>query len=307
VIPLVPHIPNDNAYYHGRFSNGPIWVDNLAKNMKVGLDDYAYGGAWIEPITVSKISMPINIGMQVNMFLVEAAADFNTSKHLYVLWAGGNDYLKGRSDAESATTNSVKILKDQIEWLRYYGAKNFLLLNLPDISMTPEVIGKGSAAVAEAQKITQMHNRKLEEMIKHEQAKHPHDKIILGDFTFYMDDIISNPMKYNLKNVTDACFGGGYWYNLSSAMDQREVDAALKAKIDIENNSSLREAYVVSRLAASGAQSCANPDEYLFWDHLHPTRAAHQIISTMTQLLLYINGINGRGEQVHDVQRNTIH
>jgi len=27
-----------------------------------------------------------------------------------------------------------------------------------------------------------------------------------------------------------------------------------------------------------GAQSCANPNQYLFWDGIHPTTTAHQII-----------------------------
>lgn len=294
VVPLVPVIPNTSVYYHGRFSNGPVWADDLAKNMNVDLKDYAYGGAWIEPITVSKLSMPISVPMQVNFFLVEAAMDFNTSKHLYVIWAGGNDYINGRSDPEYATTNSVNILKDQIDWLRYYGAKNFLIMNLPDISLTPEVTRRGAVAVADAKQITLMHNRKLEDMIKREQADNPQDKIILGDFTDYMDDVVANPGKYNLKNVKDACYGGGFTYNLSDSMDSREVAAAKEANIDIVNNSSLHEAYLVSRLASSGKKPCSNPEDYLFWDHLHPTRTAHQIVATMSQALLYANGINGK-------------
>src|SRR5437588_8056906 len=32
-------------YYMGRFSNGPVWVEDLAQYLDVPLDDYAFGGA----------------------------------------------------------------------------------------------------------------------------------------------------------------------------------------------------------------------------------------------------------------------
>jgi phospholipase/lecithinase/hemolysin len=77
-------------------------------------------------------------------------------------------------------------------------------------------------------------------------------------------------------------------------VDSREVAAAKEANIDIINNSSLHEAYLVSRLAASGTKPCSDPEDYLFWDHLHPTRTAHQIVAVMSQALLYANGIEGK-------------
>src|ERR1051325_6177463 len=32
-------------YYLGRFSNGPVWVEDLAERLGVPLDDFAVGGA----------------------------------------------------------------------------------------------------------------------------------------------------------------------------------------------------------------------------------------------------------------------
>ena len=293
-LPLIPIIPQEPVYYHGRFSNGPVWIENLASSMNVELKDFAYGGSWVEPITVSKLSMPISLSMQVNFYLVEALTDTNIDKHLYVIWAGGNDYIKGRSDIDEATTNTVKIIKDQLDWLRFYGAKNFLVLNLPDLSVVPQVVDQGSAFVEQEREMTTQHNRKLAVMIKEEQIANPGDKILFGDLTSYMDDVISNPAKYHLKNVSEPCFGGGYFFHLANAVNTKEVDAAKDARIDIMNNASLREAYLMSKLATSGAKACDNPDEYLFWDHLHPTRMMHLIISTTAKELLYENGVSGK-------------
>lgn len=293
-IPLVPVIPNDKVYYHGRFSNGPIWVDRLAKQLNVDVDNYAYGGAWIEPLSVSKLSMPINLSLQVDFFLVKAMMDTHTRDHLYVIWAGGNDYVKGRDDADTATSTSVKLLKDQIEWLRYYGARYFLIPNLPDISVAPQVINEGTDAIAAAKRITLMHNAKLDAMLKDQRRQHPGDTFVLLDLTDDMDDIVAHPDKYQLKNVTEACYGGGYWYKLSALASSQEIQAAKNARIDLEENTSIHEAYLVSKLAESGVQPCANPDSYLFWDHLHPTRVAHQIISTLAQIELGQHDIQGK-------------
>src|SRR5687768_12602152 len=45
----VPIVPASPPYASGRFSNGEVWVEDLAKSLHVPLEDYAYGGAWAEP------------------------------------------------------------------------------------------------------------------------------------------------------------------------------------------------------------------------------------------------------------------
>ncbi len=38
-------IPPSPPYYQGRFSNGPVWVEDVAKYLGIPLADYALGGA----------------------------------------------------------------------------------------------------------------------------------------------------------------------------------------------------------------------------------------------------------------------
>jgi phospholipase/lecithinase/hemolysin len=80
-------------YYGYRNSNGPLWVDDLAAklgepsltNSLSGGSDFAYGGA-----TASNLGTWVpNLGSQVSTYLA-GGADSNA---LYIVWAGANDFL----------------------------------------------------------------------------------------------------------------------------------------------------------------------------------------------------------------------
>lgn len=292
VIPLVPVVPMDPPYFKGRFSNGPVWNEILAQSMNIELANYAYGGAWVESVWDSRQVVPFDLGTQVNFYLVSAAQDFNKEKHLYVIWAGANDYVDGRSDAEYATTNTVAVIKKQIDWLIYYGAKQFLIFTIPDLSLIPEVAERGAEYAAAIGKLTTLHNEKVAAMIAAEKAEHPDLKFILSDISSYFSDVIEHPAKFNLEDTKTACYRGGYDMMLKLA-NIKEIEAAKEVKIDLINNASLRTAYYTSRLSALGEQPCKNPDKYLFWDHIHPTRIGHEIISVMAMGVLSENDITG--------------
>lgn len=285
IISAFPLIPRNPPYYQGRFSNGPIWAESLAEAMDVPLVSYAYAGAWAEPIYDSGPFVPFSLGSQVDFYLVSSLNDFHKDKHLYVIWSGSNDYIHGRYDKdgkpdfEYPTTNTSKVIQSQIDWLIYYGAKNFLIINLPDLSLTPQIIAKGPEFVSMAAELSKQHNIKLAKMLIEEQKQYPDVKIISVDVNNYFSEIIINPEKLHLKNVKDPCYDGDYLLSMAKLADDPEVKAAKEMKLDIINNDFLYVAYVNSRLADKGKKSCANPDEYLFWDKLHPTRIVHQALA----------------------------
>lgn len=288
-VPLIPVLPKDPPYYRGRFSNGPVWVEQLAQFMHVPLMDYAYGGSWVESVMDSEEVIPFSLGTQVNFYLVANAADVAKEQHLYVLWSGGNDYIKGRSDAEYATTNTVSVLRDQLEWLIYYGAKKFLIVNVPDLSVVPEVISQGPDFTAAVGKLSNMHDQKLAAMVAKERQDHPDVKFVEIDIRQYYDDVVKNPGKYHLTNIHDACYGDGYTF---LQPPNNVISAAKTAKIDILTNPSLRVAYLTAIAAAMGQKPCDSPDEYLFWDKIHPTRVVHIIFAQLILSVLNENDIN---------------
>jgi phospholipase/lecithinase/hemolysin len=281
-IPAIPIIPKNPPYFNGRFSNGPVWIDTLSQAMNVPLINYAYGGAWVEPLSDSRQIFPFGLDTQIDMYLVANIFDLHKKDHLYVIWGGANDYIDDRSDAEYATTNTVHHLENQIDSLIFAGAKKFLVLNLPDFAYLPIVMAKGPDYAARISHLSQLHNQKLQNMLNYETKNHPDVLFINADVSAPFDDMISHPEKYHLKNIANACYTGGYSLSSLKFDNEEELTAAKKANIDIAHSTVLHLAYQ-NALAAQRNQQliCDRPDEYFYWDQLHPTTVIHQLIATM--------------------------
>ena len=132
--------PADPAYYGGRFSNGPVWVEDVAKNLSIPLHDYAYGGATISNAFVqgysgAKSTIPVpSLEDQVGSYLTNMPSDALPASALFVLFGGANDIL---FDANVKAIQSVGIISTLITRLRNHGGRHFLLFNYPDLSMIP--------------------------------------------------------------------------------------------------------------------------------------------------------------------------
>lgn len=245
-------IPKNPPYFNGRFSNGPTWIEYLAADMHVPLADYAYGGA------VAKKDWN-DLDGQVQTFLKEAGQD-DVSNHLFVIWIGSNDYLEDGQDVEAVTSQTIQSIQKHVEMLIQRGARNVLLLSLPDLGQTPlaRLVGKHYA-----DKLTQMakkHNTKLRVMIAQEINRHPEVAFRYYDVMSYFKDAVTHPEKFGLANTRAACF---------------EDDTFMFKVLRAPAFDDLR-----TRLKNNGAiVRCGHPDGYLFWDHVHPTRVVHQKIA----------------------------
>jgi len=290
IIPQIPIIPKQPPYYQGRFSNGPVWVEAIASSMNVPLLNYAYAGSWAESIKDSKWNMPFGLNIQVDAYLTSAVLDFNKDKHLYIIWSGANDYIDGRDDPDYATSNTVANIQAQIDSLAYHGAKHIAVINLPDVSVIPEVAAKGPDFAAAVSHLIKLHNLKLTEMLTEENKAYPDLQLINVDVESHFNDILSDPARYQLKNVTQACYDGGYALS-GKKIDLTAARAAKQINIDLEHSPSLRIAYLVSQARQFDQQICPNPDEYLFWDQVHPTRVAHALISNYILTALQENNV----------------
>jgi phospholipase/lecithinase/hemolysin len=254
--PAFPAAP----YVNGQFSNGNVWVQDLAKDLGLapltpsllGGTDYAWGGAEtsVEPwnLPTSAAGSDLLTG-QLPMFeAAHATADPNA---LYTIWIGSNDLnaiVENSTSAQYTTDIGTVVgnIDTAIDTLAGLGAKDFLILTVPDLGLFPGVTAGGPADSALGSALS----AELDSTLVNGSGSIPSlsalaaaDGIHLSVLDTYalFDQIVANPAAYGLTNVTQPCLTGEVNY--------------------------------------SGGTPCATPNQYLFWDPDHPTAAGHEIIA----------------------------
>jgi 3-phytase len=240
--------PATPPYYNGRFSNGPIWLDVLAAGLgvpdptpsRLGGTNYAYGGAETGLSGLSSNNTP-NIGTQVTTY-VNSLTTPPTSSQLFVVWGGANDFLHFPAlplpDPSTPATN----LMTEITALAKAGAKNFLVPNLPALGETPYVKQQLAPSYpgieATMNNLTAQFNSDLAADLNTLQSTLG-IKIYRLDVSSLFQLVLTNPGAYGITNVNDQAKSG-----------------------------------------AEGVPGTVvpNPNQYLFWDQVHPTQTFHFLL-----------------------------
>jgi phospholipase/lecithinase/hemolysin len=270
---LASLIPSQ-AYISQRLSNGLTWVELLGTALGRARDvrpaygsrdihalNFAVAGATAGNHELLPDESPLHVfhlSGQVGDFLKRAKKIRTTSDTLYVIAIGGNDIraalgaeLVGQ-DPEAVMRAALDSVFFNVDALHGVGAKKFLIWNAPDLARTPAIqrldapvcasVGKDSGClISGAEDATLKYNTALNDVLTGLRALHPDIEVILFDTAGNLGDIQANPGRYGLTNVVDPC---------------------------IE---------VVPFFTIAG--TCEQPDRHLFWDGIHPTRAAHAIIA----------------------------
>ncbi len=281
----------DPPSYHDSFTNGPVSVQLLAQSLGLSLNpslwttapaapagtNYAVAGATSSPMASHgdpAISLPEQVG--AFSFYSGGAADQNA---LYVIMIGGNDvrdaalYQTG-TDATDAITAGVKTEVDEIKALSGEGAKDFLVVNVPNVGLIPEFTleNPGDAANATAYSIS--YDSQLSAGL--EGLGLPKgDQLTDFNLFAFNANILENAGSYGFTNLTQPCF----------------ADTPFSA---------------VSTTGCVPDGPDANISTYLYWDHIHPTagvqalwaegfRAAIPEPSTWSMLLLGFAGMGFAG------------
>jgi phospholipase/lecithinase/hemolysin len=231
-VPLSP-------YYNGRFSNGPVWVDQLATGLGIpvatasltGGTNYAYGGAETgEGSSFIHPAIP-NVAPQIDAYITDG--DTPTASQLFVVMAGHNNFRGGETDPSVPVADMVAHITE----LAGLGATNFLVSTLMPLGQLPESVGGPNEAALDALTV-QFNTLWLAEL--------PTLRTTLGVTIFEFDtwgvmqDMLTNPGAYGFTNVTDPAY--------------------------------------VGPLTGTGTV-VPNPSEYLFWDDVHPSTIAHSHIA----------------------------
>jgi phospholipase/lecithinase/hemolysin len=235
---LIPPPP----YFNGRLSNGPLWVEYLAPKLNLTYTpqtNFAFAGATTGTLnTILPRGIP-GLQQEVKLFtILNPVAD---PAALYIIWSGANDYLGGRQQNPAIPVSN---LSTAIQSLAGVGAKNILVANLPDLGKLPGVIGNPQASVG-LTALSGAHNSLLAQTLSLlSPSLSPRGvNLVSLDINALFNDALTNPANYGFTSTTESCISPPPLLNPG----------------------------VIPTV-------CANPNEYVFWDDIHPTTATHAFI-----------------------------
>jgi phospholipase/lecithinase/hemolysin len=234
------------SYWNGRFSNGPVYAESLTTGLGLQtlVRSTSSGGndfAYGGAKTTGT-SFPDNLFVQDVDDQVGQYLSSRTANAttLYVVFAGANDLLQGQTNM----TVPVNSLQTSMNRLVTAGARNFLVFNLPPLGNTPRFNGSPTT-LTQYNSRSQQFNTTLATMLNGVHSANPAVSIYQFDTTNLFSRTLADPKAFGLTNVTSSAAPG-----LSPG--------------DTTYNTS---------------QIVSNPNEYMFWDDVHPTAAVHAILA----------------------------
>jgi phospholipase/lecithinase/hemolysin len=248
----VGKVPVSPPYADRSFSNGPVWVKNLAESIGLpeikpslaGGTDFAYGGASTGQTSVHTLN-PTDLASQYSQFLAQVKSPQPGA--LYTIWIGSDDVLdianntsltpaQQQANVAAAVDNEVSVIRGLAE----HGAQNLLVLNVPDLGKTPYEMARGPAVAQSATSLASLYNTDLAASLQELEASGAL-KIDLVDTFSLLNQVAANPGAHGFTNVTDPVWTG----NLTDSSS--------------------------GTLRATGAAQ----NQFLYFDPLHPTAQAH--------------------------------
>jgi phospholipase/lecithinase/hemolysin len=258
------------------FSNGPVWVQDLSLALGLGTlepsllggNDFAYGGAETGSTpqdagntTVAAISLP----EQLTEFSVEAGKI--AANALVTISVGANDIFAILSSttlsaAQQATdvTDAVNNEVAALQTLASDGARNFLIFNVPDLGLVPEVtqgLVNGSNTPSAtldtlAANLSASYNSQLAADLASDSKLDGATVDTLNSYALIQSASV-DPSAYGLTNTSTPVWSGNFTSTNSGTL---------------------------------AATSLVQQNQYLFWDDYHPTAAVHQILANQALALV---------------------
>jgi phospholipase/lecithinase/hemolysin len=246
--------------YAQRASNGPVAVERLADTLGITLTpseaggtNYAVLGATTGLVTIAGTSPPVQTenlaaiqygqaalaGTSLQSQALALLGDglvADPASSLVLVWGGANDFFLNPSLATAST--GVGNILDVVTTLYAGGARNFLVPNLPDLSLTPAGRTLPAAQQAGLQALTIGFNTGLRSALDSASSLPGVDITQFDTFAFF-NRLLADPGAFGFSDAITPCLTG----NL-----------------------------------ANGGVVCGDPSAHIFWDTVHPTTAAHRAL-----------------------------
>jgi phospholipase/lecithinase/hemolysin len=217
-----------------------VAVEDMASDLHLSLTDYAYGGAQtgMGNLAGSKLN-GTGVAGQVSMFQDTLGGAKADANALYVVWAGPNDFFSGTNMlSTTASTTIAQNFLNDVSNLYALGARDFFVPLMPDLSLTP------SAAQTD--------------------LTTPGYKAAAAQRTVEYNQLLVS----GLANLTGTLPGVNIQTFDTVQFMTQERSLLQGMNFNVTDSCFDKTAGTV----------CSNPGQYLFWDGVHPTAAAHALL-----------------------------
>jgi phospholipase/lecithinase/hemolysin len=252
--------------YHYAYTNGPVAVAVLAQSLGLPAlepslwatnfqdinhlfpagftpgTNYAFAGATANKVGYADFLW--NLPQQVSAYTAHVNNVADPSA-LYVIMIGGNDVINAVTDpkqtgpADTYLMDSVTSEVDQITTLAADGARNFLVVNVPNVGLIPLLAG--TAGAAPATDLSLLYDATLQTQLD-DLALPAGDALHEFNLYAYNTAILENSGSYGFTNTKDPC------YSNAPATDTSKSGCSL-----------------------------SNIDSFIYWNDVHPTGAVQAL------------------------------
>jgi phospholipase/lecithinase/hemolysin len=235
-------------YYGGRFPNGPVWAEYLEHDLGLRADQFtdlavSGAGSGLNNVYISDPNSPLyssGLLAQVNNFTAaHRSVDPNA---LYTVWAGINDYARNPSDRNQVVANISTAVRE----LAAAGARNILVVNLPDLGTLPGIRNLGPRTPL-LSALSSRHDAALSTALATLGQQLSGVHIMPLDVRALYNQMMTSPGTFGFTDVTDSAVGNTVFTHEPPSPTS-----------DIWKT---------------------NPSALMFWDSIHPTTAGHQVIA----------------------------
>jgi phospholipase/lecithinase/hemolysin len=253
---LVPSAPYARGGHH--FSNGATWIEQFARGQGLAgsvRPAYQSAGAGtnfaVGAARAYEDGLNLNLSAQVDAFLGEVGGAA-PSDALYTIEMGGNDIrdaLLAYPTGHGAILQAANVsIFNNIMRLYLAGARTFIVWRAPNVGLTPAIRRLDTISPGAAQLA----------------------KSLTEGFNTGLDGVVAklSMLLPGVRIVRLDAFG------------------LLQNIVDTPDAFGLTD--VTSACVTPGIPpfTCQRPDEFLFWDGIHPTKAAHAILANEAALVL---------------------
>ena len=259
--------------YHDSFTNGKVAAEVLAETYGLKADpslwanrfrdqhrlfgrgfkpgtNYAVGGATATDRGVAFLKL--DLPEQVNAFITHVAGTGSVpADALYAVIIGGNDVRTAAQALNTSfITSGVASELAQLQLLISRGAKNLLVVGVPDVSVIPEFTTGPADEAAAARADSLLYNSNLQAGIANLRVANPLVKITYFDLLAFNANLLASAATYGFANTTEPCY----------------TSDVLTTPVTTSPG--------CGPVTPSGA---ANIDQFIYFDVIHPTARVHAL------------------------------